>query len=176
MFYDEALKAMKVNIYHHVTLVPQSADDNCWLAAIAMLKGATTYTTGPYVDTGFFRSDYSGIPTQALYYQKLAKAYRLRYAELNPRASTTKTLSQFQKLLTIAPVGVFDTQPVNVKGKFTAHATVIGAMRGNGTPSGTILTEYNPLPVNQGKIDPPISYQAWIKRPRYSQAILCLLY
>jgi len=168
---------MTVIIYHNVTLVPQSANDNCWLAAIAMLKGATTYTPGPYADTGFFLSEHGGIPPQAEYYKKLARAYRLRYAELKPGADATKTLAQFQKLLTIAPVGVFDTQLL--LGKWTPHATVIGAMKGNGTPSGTMLTEYDPWPANQGKIHPPISYQAWITRSRYlsrPKALLCLLY
>lgn len=169
---------MNVTIDHHVKLVPQSSNDNCWLAAIAMLKGATTYTPGPYADTGFFLREHNGIPPQAEYYKRLASAYRLRYAELKPGAGATKTLPQFQKLLTIGPVGVFDTQLQN--GKLpTPHATVIGAMRGNGTPSGTMLKEYDPLPPNQGTIRPPISYQAWITRPRYllsPKTILCLLY
>lgn len=177
MISDEDLKAMKVNINHKVTLVPQSTNDNCWLAAIAMLKGATTYTPQPYVDTRFFLSEHGGIPPQAEYYKRLARAYRLRYAELKPGAGATQTLPQFQKLLTIAPVGVFDTQLL--LGNWTPHATVIGAMKGNGTPSATMLTEYNPLPVNKGTICLPKSYQTWVKQPRYlssPQTILCLLY
>ncbi len=140
-----------------------------------MLRGATTYTPGP-IDTSFFHSDIGGIPSRADYYKRLARAYRLRYSELKPRAGAKKTLPQLQKLLTIAPVGVFDTQRLG--GKVTAHATVIGAMRGDGTPSATMLTEYDPLPVNWGAIR-KISYQAWITRPRYLSSlttILCLLY
>ena len=167
---------MSVNINHKVTLVPQSTNDTCWLAAIAMLKGATTYTPEPYADTGFFRHDYGGIPPQAEYYKRLASAYRLRYAELKPSIAASSTLPQFEKLLIIAPVGVFDTQLIH--GKWTPHATVIGSMKGTGTPSGTMLTEYDPLPVNRGKIR-LISYQKWLSKPRYKSSprtILCLLY
>ncbi len=166
---------MTVNIKHKVTLVPQSTSSTCWLAAVAMLKGATTYTPGP-IDTSFFLPEHGGIPPQAEYYKRLARAYRLRFAELKPRAGAKKTLPQLQKLLRIGPVGVFDTQRLH--GGATPHATVIGAMKGTGTPSGTMLTEYDPSPVNRGTIR-PISYQSWITQPRYlSSPItkLCLLY
>lgn len=169
------MKAMTINIKHNVTLVPQSTDSTCWLAAVAMLKGATTYTPGP-IDTSFFLSDVGGIPPQTEYYKRLARAYRLRYAELKPRAGAKRTLPQLQKLLTIAPVGVFDTQPQ--RGGATPHATVIGAMKGTGTPSATMLTEYDPLPVNQGTIR-PISFQSWITQTRYLSSpttTLSLLY
>ena len=166
---------MTINIKHKVTLVPQSTASTCWLAAVAMLKGATTYTPGP-INSSFFRSDYGGIPPQAEYYKRLARAYRLRYAELKPRAGAKKNLTQLQNLLKIAPVGVFDTQLVH--GKVTPHASVIGAMQGSGSPSSTMLTEYDPWPVNWGKIR-KISYQSWITRPRYLSSpttTLCLLY
>lgn len=166
---------MTVNIQHKVTLVPQSTTGNCWLAAVAMLKGATTYTPGP-INSSFFLPEHGGIPPQAEYYKRLARSYRLRYAELKPRAGARKTLPQLQKLLTNAPVGVFDTQRIH--GTVTPHATVIGAMKGTGTPSATMLTEYDPWPVNQGVVR-PISFQSWITRPRYLSSpmtTLCLLY
>ena len=166
---------MTVNIRHKVTLVPQFTASTCWLAAVAMLKGATTYTPGP-INSSFFPKEIGGIPPQAEYYKRLARAYRLRYAELKPRAGARKNLPQLQKLLTIAPVGVFDTQLIH--GKVTPHATVIGAMQGNGTPSSTMLTEYDPWPVYDGKIR-KISYQSWITRPRYLSSpttTLCLMY
>jgi len=122
------------NIQHPIKLSPQPTGMTCWSAATTMLFG-TTFTAGPgkaeLSEDGGLLADSTNIAT-------FAHSYNLRM--YYPQTWSVDGLVQ---LLKRGPVALMGAIP-------SLHAVVIGGISGDGTPSGTELTIYDPWPPNIG--------------------------
>ena len=126
---------MSINIRHSVTLFPQPTNMTCWSAAATMLFGNMSVGSG-----GATTSAGGGLNSSSGNVRTFADSFGLAFHY--PQSWTVDGLA-----------GLMGRGPLWVGGMLPSmHAIVIGAMKGNGTPNGTILTIYDPWPPNVGRV------------------------
>ena len=166
--YAALLDLEKYNIRHHITLVPQLTNSQCWLASTSMLMGRS-------------------IPAASIPSELLAPGGGLRNDSDLLRPENTTKFAQHFKLKIYYPqswepgglANVITSGPVaahilwNISGYLTGtgssgHFAVIAGIRGDGTSLGTTLRIYDPWPVGIGKISSVCYHDLIENTPGYS--------
>lgn len=125
-----------IDIRHDVQLVPQTSSMSCWAAAASMVVGwREQYSMNPQDIAGgiggWGQFHYNnGLPPDNL---EMFSIWGMSYE--HPQSYTVEGFAQ---LLRIGPLWT----ATDVGGG--AHVVVVSAMRGDGTPDGTILTVQDP--------------------------------
>lgn len=127
-----------IDVSHSVQLVPQTTSVSCWAAAAAMVVGWREHYSMTPDDiarpTGGWQNLYSRLPADNT---DMFSVWGLRYE--HPQSRTVEAFAELMQngpLWTAADVGS------------GAHVVVVSAIRGDGTPDGTMLTIQDPLEGN----------------------------
>jgi hypothetical protein len=127
-----------INIHHRVTLFPQPTNMTCWSAAATMLFGSLESVgsgRATLQPSGGMDFNYANI-------QVFARGLGLL---LHPPQSWT--VQGIANLLQRGPIMITGRVLRDPRtGRPVPHAIVVGGMIGDGTPSGTSLTIYDPWP------------------------------
>jgi hypothetical protein len=124
------------DIQHRVTLFPQPTDMTCWSAATTMLFGSN-FSAGPGQAQ---LAENSGIYAREANIQAFARDWGLHIYW-----PQTWTVPGLVEVLRRGPAAMLGRMP-------QSHVVVIAGIRGDGTPTGTDLTIYDPHPTNIGTI------------------------
>jgi len=141
-----------INISHSVQLVPQRTNVSCWAASAAMIVGWRDNVSIDPAEiargTGYWKTYYrnGGLPAD-----DVNMFYRWGLSLL---PAQTRTVEGFAQELESGPLWV------GTDGGTMGHVIVVAAMRGDGTPDGTLVTIYDPwqrgmrtfTPTNRGSI------------------------
>jgi len=130
-----------INVQQRVTLIPQMTGVTCWAAAASMVLGNQSVGKGKAKElgTGELQATDANI-------RRFAQQYGLVM-----RARSSYTVEGLANLLKKSPLWAAGN----------GHVVVIAGMEGDGTPSGTILTIFDPWPVGKGDV-PRVSFKKWV--------------
>ena len=124
-----------IDIFHSVELVPQQTSMSCWAAAAAMVVGwKWSVCINPEEiasEIGFWDQYDSGLTFDN-------SEDFFQHWDLTIQPLQTFTVQGFAGILENGPIWVVTS------GGMGGHAVVASAMRGDGTPDGTMLTIYDP--------------------------------
>jgi hypothetical protein len=135
-----------IDIAHRVQLFGQPTGMTCWSAAATMLTGANmSYGPGEAAlgATGGLEPSFENV-------QKFANAHGLTM-----HAPQSWTVPGLAGLMRQGPVWVAGWVPFG-------HAVVYGGIHGDGTPEGTLIIIYDPLPVGVGAVRGEL-YGDWMR-------------
>lgn len=134
-------------VKYSVQLVPQMTEVSCWAAAAAMLvswrQEVSVIPSEIANRIGYWREyDERGYSIND---EKVFKYWGLTYFRMTPNCKgLAKLIAENGPLIIVT---MEDPQQQDV-----AHARVIAGVKGDGSPEGTILTIYDPWPVNSGSV------------------------
>jgi hypothetical protein len=143
-------KRDKYVILHNVKLIPQHTPSTCWSAALAMLLGVQASMSPGNAQTaaggGMFNDAELSKPDNT---KKFANFYGLKL--LNAQSWMPDGLANMLRTRGPLMMNMLWNAPKYIAGHGSSgHMMIIAGIRGDGTPEGTTLRIYDPLPMNRG--------------------------
>ena len=143
-------KRDKYVILHNVQLIPQHTPSTCWSAALAMLLGRQASMSPGNARTaaggGLFNDSSLSKPENT---KKFADTYGLKL--LHAQSWMPDGLANMVRTSGPLMMNLLWNAPKYQAGLASpGHMLIIAGIRGDGSPEGTTLRIYDPLPVSRG--------------------------